>query len=107
VVGLLAERGVTCEVCPASNLALGVYDSIGHLPLRTLVDGGVPVALGADDPLLFGARLTDQYVLAREGLGVDDECLARMAATSVHASSAPDDVRAALLAGVEDWRSAG
>jgi adenosine deaminase len=103
VVRLLAERGVTCEVCPASNLALGVYRSIGDLPLGALVDGGVQVALGADDPLLFGARLTDQYELVREGLGVDDETLAALAAASVRASAAPVEVRERLLAGIDGW----
>jgi adenosine deaminase len=107
VVGLLADRGVTCEVCPASNLALGVYHRIGDLPLRSLLDGGVTVALGADDPLLFGARLTDQYELVREGLGLDDEGLAALAADSVRAGSAPDDVQARLFAGIGAWLATG
>ena len=103
MVELLAERGVTCEVCPASNLALGVYDGIAAVPLRTLLDGGVQVALGADDPLLFGARLADQYELVRQGLGIADEALAELAAGSVRASTAPADVQARLLAGIEAW----
>lgn len=32
----LAERGVTCEVCPASNVALGVYEKAEDVPLRAL-----------------------------------------------------------------------
>ncbi len=103
VVALLAEREVACEVCPASNLALGIYPGIESVPLPALVDAGVPVALGADDPLLFGARLTDQYKLVRGGLGVDDEGLTELATQSVRASAAPDEVRSRLLAGVEDW----
>ncbi|MFE0739441.1 adenosine deaminase, partial [Streptomyces sp. NPDC058855] len=31
----LADRGVTCEVCPASNVALGVYEKPEDVPLRT------------------------------------------------------------------------
>ena len=62
----LAERQVTCEVCPASNVALGVYEKPEDVPLRTLFDAGVPMALGADDPLLFGSRLAAQYELVRD-----------------------------------------
>lgn len=36
----LAEAGVTCEVCPASNVALGVYEKPADVPLRTLFDAG-------------------------------------------------------------------
>lgn len=99
----LAARGVTLEVCPASNVALGVADRPADVPLRTLREAGVPVALGADDPLLFGSRLTEQYELARHVHGLDDAALADLARCSVRASRAPQDVRAGLLEGVEQW----
>src|SRR5207248_7710978 len=66
VVKRLAADWVTCEVCPSSNVALGVAASPAQVPLRRLVEAGVPVALGADDPLLFGTRLTAQYEIARD-----------------------------------------
>src|SRR6266700_4759297 len=60
VVKRLAADGVTCEVCPSSNVALGVAATPAQVPLRRLFEAGVPVALGADDPLLFGTRLAAQ-----------------------------------------------
>ncbi|MFF0967612.1 adenosine deaminase [Streptomyces sp. NPDC003703] len=102
----LAERGVTCEVCPASNVALGVYEKPADVPLRTLYDAGVPMALGADDPLLFGSRLAAQYDFARRHHGFTDAQLAELARQSIRASAAPQDVRAKLLSGVDDWLAA-
>ncbi|MDI3419642.1 adenosine deaminase [Streptomyces luteolus] len=99
----LAERGVTCEVCPASNVALGVYEKPEDVPLRTLYDAGVPLALGADDPLLFGSRLAAQYKIAREHHGFGDAQLAELARQSVRGSAAPAEVREKLLAGIDDW----
>ncbi|MFM9369303.1 adenosine deaminase [Streptomyces sp. Da 82-17] len=99
----LADRGVTCEVCPASNVALGVYEKPEDVPLRTLYDAGVPMALGADDPLLFGSRLAAQYEIAREHHGFDDSQLAELARQSVRGSAAPAEVREKLLAGIDDW----
>jgi adenosine deaminase len=103
VVDLLAAGSVTCEVCPVSNLALGIYPDPSSVPLRGLLDGGVQVALGADDPLLFGSRLTDQYVLARDALGLDDAALAALAAMSVRASSAPESLQGPMLADIDAW----
>ncbi|MEU5089441.1 adenosine deaminase [Streptomyces sp. NPDC021356] len=102
----LAERGVTCEVCPASNVALGVYEKAGDVPLRTLYDAGVPMALGADDPLLFGSRLAAQYDIARRHHAFTDAELAELARQSIRGSAAPEDVRAKLLSGVDDWLAA-
>ncbi|GHG76309.1 adenosine deaminase [Streptomyces griseocarneus] len=99
----LAERGVTCEVCPSSNVALGVYDKPGDVPLRTLFEAGVPIALGADDPLLFGSRLAAQYEFAREHHGFTDTELAELARQSVRGSAAPDAVRRELLADIDAW----
>ncbi|MEU2513054.1 adenosine deaminase [Streptomyces syringium] len=102
----LAERGVTCEVCPSSNVALGVYEKPADVPLRTLFEAGVPIALGADDPLLFGSRLAAQYELAREHHGFTDAELAELARQSVRGSAAPTDVRKKLLAEVDEWLAA-
>lgn len=99
----IAGSGVTLEVCPASNVALGVAATAADVPLRALVDAGVPIALGADDPLLFGSRLVAQYELARRVHGFADEELAELARQSIRAARAPADVQAQLLTGVTDW----
>ncbi|MEZ0449539.1 adenosine deaminase [Cellulomonas sp. ICMP 17802] len=103
VLERVVEEGVALEVCPASNVSLGVYARAADVPLRALVEAGATVALGADDPLLFRSRLVDQYVLAREVHEFSDDELAELARASVRASRAGDEVRARLLAGVDDW----
>jgi adenosine deaminase len=99
----LAGSGITLEVCPTSNVALGVAARPADVPLRTLVDDGVPVALGADDPLLFGSRLNAQYEIARNVHGMDDAELAELARMSVRGSAAPAGTAARLLAGIDAW----
>lgn len=99
----LAERGITCEVCPSSNVGLGVAERAEDVPLRRLFDAGVPIALGADDPLLFGSRLLRQYELAREVYGFADAELAELARQSIRASAAPEHVRRDLLADIDAW----
>ena len=99
----IVRAGVGLEVCPSSNVALGVYPTLADVPLRQLVDAGARVALGADDPLLFGPRLLAQYEIAREVQGFPDADLAGLARSSVDVSRAPHDVRKRLLAGIDDW----
>lgn len=101
-VELLAERGVALEICPASYPPLGVL-AVEELPVRALLEAGVPVALGTDDPLLFGGTLTGQYEIARDRLGLTDAELAAIARHSVLASAAPDAVRTRMLDGIARW----
>ncbi|TQN33064.1 adenosine deaminase [Haloactinospora alba] len=99
----IATQRVTLEVCPSSNVSLGVVPDVEQVPLRRLFDAGVPVALGTDDPLLFGPRLGEQYENARWVFGFSDAELAELARMSIRGSTAPEAVRKELLSGVEDW----
>ncbi|MEU0518047.1 adenosine deaminase [Streptosporangium sp. NPDC006007] len=99
----LADRQIACEICPTSNVGLGVAERPEDVPLRRLFEAGVPVALGADDPLLFGARLLPQYELARQVYRFRDAELAELARQSIRASTAPETVRKDLLREIDDW----
>lgn len=99
----LAERQITCEVCPLSNVGLGVAERPEDVPLRRLFDAGVPIALGADDPLLFGDRLLPQYQLARDVYGFTDPEIAEMARQSIRSSAAPETVKKEVIAEIDAW----
>ncbi len=103
VLQRIAADGVALELCPASNVSLGVFAEAHQVPLRTLVDAGATVALGADDPLLFGSRLVAQYETARSVHGFSDAELADLARASIRASTASESTRARLTADVDGW----
>lgn len=100
VLAELARRQVVLEVCPASNVALGVAPGVDAVPVRRLREAGVPVALGADDPLVFRSGLLAQYA---SYAGDGPAFLADLATCSIRGSTAPAQVQARLLAGVDAW----
>ncbi len=57
----LAELGVILDVCPISNVKLGVVPSMAQHPLRQLLDAGVLCTISTDDPISFGNTLRDDY----------------------------------------------
>lgn len=102
VVKRIVDQGIAFEVCPASNVSLGVYATPADVPVRALMDAGATIALGADDPLLFLSRLTRQYELLREN-GMDDEDLASLARSSISASFATERAKREWSADVDRW----
>jgi adenosine deaminase len=106
VMAALADARVACEVCPASNVALGVFEGHEAVPLRPLEDAGVPVVLAADDPLLFGAGLIDQYAAARDTHGYTAADLARLARASVDHSTMPAELRSEMHVAIDSWLAA-
>jgi adenosine deaminase len=99
----LAGRGVVLDVCPTSNVMLGVVDRLEEHPLPQLMAAGVRCSLNADDPLLFGPGILEEYELARSELGLDDHALAALARNSFAGSAAPDHLVASAQIGIEQW----
>ena len=87
------DRGIALEVCPVSNVALGVYSDLTSVPLPELMAAGATIALGADDPLLFGSQLASQYATMRAAHELTDVQLADLARSSLRASCAPEEDR--------------
>ena len=99
----IVEQEIALEVCPVSNVALGVYSDLTSVPLPQLLEAGATVALGADDPLLFGSQLASQYATMRAAHELTDEQLAELARMSVRASRAPSDVVKTVLHDIDEW----
>lgn len=103
VLADVVREHVTLEVCPGSNVGLGVYSTPFEVPLRELYEAGAQIALGADDPLLFGSRLRDQYKIARTAHGFTDVELADLARMSITGSRAPQGIKDDALVGIDAW----
>lgn len=103
LVAELAERGTCLDVCPTSNLLLGVVDSLEAHPLPQLLAAGVRCSINADDPTLFGPGLLAEYELSRTTLGLSDEQLAACAWSSVECSAADEQVKLTAKSAIDAW----
>lgn len=97
----LADRGIVLEVCPTSNVALGVYPDYDTHPLPQLLAAGVPVTLASDDPPYFGATIGGEYGVARERFGLDDDALLAITKTAYDAAFADPATRDRLVKGLQ------
>lgn len=103
---LVAEvrgRGVALEVCPSSNVALGVADTLADHPLPRLRAAGLTVTLNTDIPATVGTTLAGEYARVRDTFGATDADLAGLARAAVDASYAPEDRKALLRKGIDAW----
>jgi adenosine deaminase len=92
----IKARGITLEVCPTSNIQSGAVGSADRHPLKQLLDLGLPVTIGTDDPSVSGITLTDEYVLAMNELGLTPDDLKQVILNAVSAAFLPAGERASL-----------
>jgi adenosine deaminase len=103
VLERLARDQIVCDVCPISNVRLGVVSDLANHPARQLRAAGVPLTLNADDELWFGHNVTDQYFVARHEWNWSDEDLADVARTGARVPGLDDQTRTRLLSSVDEW----
>lgn len=70
LVEYLVEHQVPLEVCPTSNVRLGIYPSLEEHPLRRLYDAGAMLTINTDTPAVFGISLRDELRLLTEAFGL-------------------------------------
>ena len=98
LVARLAEEEIVLEVCPGSNISLGVYPNFAAHPLRRLHDAGVKVTVSSDDPPYFDTTLTREYEIAARHFGFDEEGLVGLTRTAIEAAFVEPSVKRRLLA---------
>jgi adenosine deaminase len=101
LVAELAAARLPLEVCPSSNLRLGVYRSMAEHPFDRLRRAGVAVSIGSDDPPLFGTTLVDEYLRLAETFGYGAADLADLASSSFRHSFLPPPERECRLRELE------
>jgi adenosine deaminase len=97
------ERAIPLEVCPSSNVALGLAESMSSHPLPRLRDAGLVVTVNTDIPSVTGTSLTQEYSRVREAFGYDDVVIADLASAAINASFAPEATKKRLHEGTRAW----
>jgi adenosine deaminase len=92
----LVRRGIALEVCPGSNLALGLYPDRDAHPLHRLIESGVRVTLSSDDPPFFHTSLGAEY----DNAGLDAAALRKITRTAIEVSFAEKALKEELLKGM-------
>ncbi len=91
----LAERRIPLEVCPSSNVCLGVAPSLAEHPFDRLYRAGVPLSVNSDDPPFFDTTLTEEYRRLREAFGYGPAELAGLSIAALrHAFLDPGEAAA-------------
>ena len=99
LVARMVDEGIACDVCPGSNVALAAVPSLAVHPLPAMLDTGLTVTLGSDDPPLFATNLLAEYEHAWNLCGLDEDGLRQLTENSLVESFAP-------TAAVQRWLEA-
>jgi adenosine deaminase len=103
----LVRDRVVLDVCPTSNVSLGLFASLEAHPFGEFWRRGVRFTVSSDDPPFFRTTLTDElrHVVRIAGLTRAD--LAELQRRAARAAFQPQAVRDGLVARIDAWEAAG
>ncbi len=97
LVKRLADEQVVLEVCPGSNVSLGVYSVLRFHPVNMLRREGVRITLNSDDPPYFGTTLGKEYSSVSNTFGWTHEDQMQVTRTAIEAAFCDDATRQRLV----------
>jgi adenosine deaminase len=101
LVADLAQRQVPLDICPTSNVVLGIVPDVADHPVDALRRQGVRISLNTDDPLLYGVDVAGEYDLCARTFGWSRTDVVAMARTSIESCFAAEGRRRELLRELE------
>jgi adenosine deaminase len=84
----LLENQIPLEVCVNSNIKTGVYPNYQKHSIKKLIDNGILVTINSDDPTMFGATLTEEFVILHEDINLPLNKIIKLMNNSIEASFA-------------------
>jgi len=93
LVDELAEKGIVLEVCPGSNVALGLYPSFRKHPISQLYERGVKVTVSTDDPPFFHTTMQNEYDQLHKAFDWDEGVFDQIVQTSLDAAFCDADTK--------------
>lgn len=101
LVDELAERGTVLEVCPGSNVALGIYKDFREHPIDALDRRGVKVTISTDDPPFFHTTMVREYEELHRAFDWDEGQFRRIARAALDAAFCDADTKAKIAKKLE------
>jgi adenosine deaminase len=96
LVDFLRERRIPLDVCPSSNVCLGVVPTLSDHPLPKLMKEGLLVTINSDDPPMFDTTLNDEYLRIAETFHFDVTQLEQLVMNGIQASLLSTDRKTTL-----------
>ncbi len=97
----ILRRGVGLTACPLSNRL--VTGGTKAAEIRRLLELGVKVSIGSDDPAYFGGYLTENLAAVQAEAGLSDAQLVQLERNAFETAWLPATLRAAYLAELDAY----
>lgn len=96
-IARLKDKNIALEICPSSNIALGLFKDIPSHPLPELLKAGLTLSINSDDPPFFHTNLAREYQLVQDTFQYSDEAMLNFTRMAIETAFVDEGTRTKLL----------
>ena len=98
VMAMVLDRGIALEVCPTSNIFLGLFKDMQSHPFPQFLEAGIKISINSDDPPFMSTTLAQEYQRVQEAYQYSDEIMNKITTMAIEAAFVDEPTRKELLA---------
>ncbi len=101
-IALLKERNIALEVCPSSNIKLGLFPDFANHPFPKLLEAGINISINSDDPPFMSTTLAQEYALTQQAYNYTDEEMEAITTMAIKCAFVDEETKKELLTKVNN-----
>lgn len=82
-MAIIKDRDIALEICPSSNIKLGLFNDFKSHPFPQLMEAGIKISLNSDDPPFMGTTLAKEYERTQNAYGYSDDIMKAITAMAI------------------------
>lgn len=96
-MALVKENNIALELCPTSNIFLGLFKDIHHHPLPQFFNAGIKISINSDDPPFMSTTLAKEYEKVQTAYQYRDEQMNAITRMAIEAAFVDKETKKKLL----------
>lgn len=99
-MAMVKDKGIALEICPSSNIFLGLFKNMAEHPFPKFYEAGITVSISSDDPPFMSTTLGQEYERVQKAYAYTDETMNDITRMAINSAFIDEQTRQELLARV-------
>lgn len=97
-MAMVKDKGIALEICPSSNIFLGLFKNMAEHPFPKFYEAGITVSISSDDPPFMSTTLEQEYERVQKAYAYTDETMNDITRMAINSAFIDEQTRQELLA---------
>lgn len=96
-IAMLKDKDIALELCPTSNIFLGLFKNMQEHPFPQFYETGIKVSINSDDPPFMSTTLAQEYQRVQEAYNYSDDTMNKITTMAIESAFVEQKTKDALL----------